>query len=196
MPTLMTLAKELPCSEEAVQVFGVLLFTDEHAHIKKALDDDDYWKAFGEVSGPQWPVFAIRAKKGAVGRPDFPDGFIGYMVPVWKEPAENRTFLRELEIQDTRSLPLLVIFAKGVRGELMKREIRLPDDSQDAVYAGVKKALRIVASALEGVDEANRKNAPGVMQAVHMAVDYEEQWQKLKKGFGVYQWLKRMLPQP
>lgn len=51
------------------RVFGVVLYTRAHANIKRVLDDDCYWEAFDEISGPRWNIFATRAEPG---RYDYP----------------------------------------------------------------------------------------------------------------------------
>ena len=47
-----------------VKVFGAIIYSDRHLHIKKLLRDEDYWRAFDEISGQRWAVFAARAIEG------------------------------------------------------------------------------------------------------------------------------------
>jgi len=75
-------------------VFGVIIYTDGNPYTKKVLRDQDYWSALDCVSGPRWPVFAIRPVQGNYvhRRPTFGPGEIGVMVDIvseWHEPIRK-----------------------------------------------------------------------------------------------------------
>lgn len=180
-------------SDSEANVFGIILYTDAHPHIKKLLKDDDYWEALDEWSGPQWAVYSTRALKGTVGLPEMPKGCVGFMVPVWKEPRENKKLLDAFEIESTESLPLLLVFAKDEDGSILKNEIKIPSSSVEESYNSLKEALNNISQALAKVEQKNLKNPLGVHSAVSFAIQNKKDWKRLRNGIKVWQWLKSVL---
>jgi len=174
-------------------IYGIILYTDAHPHIKKLLNDDDYWVALDEWSGSQWAVFSIRALKGEMGFPEMPRGVKGYMMPVWKEPRENKQLLDAFEIKSTESLPLLLIFAKDEDGSILKNEINIPSSSVEEAFNALKEELSNIAQAIGGIDSKNLKNPLGVHSAVSLAIQSKKDWKRLKKGVSLWQWLKSVI---
>lgn len=180
--------------EGEASLYGVVLYTDLHANIKKVLGDPDYWDAFHEASGPRWAVFSIRAKPRRMVVPDSPDGSIGYMVPVWKEPRENRALLEAFELDSTEALPALVVFTQCADGRVLRSVQRLEDTSVDAAYQSLRTALAVVSKALEGVREENLRDPEGVHTAVDVAIREQKEWQTTKKGVSVLRALRPFIP--
>lgn len=174
--------------------FGVILYTDEHPHIKKVLADDDYWAALDKMSGPRWAVFSIRAKAGYYGLPNLRPGTLGMMIPVWKEPRENEALLREFEIKSTKELPLLFVFAQGTYGEILRHSISLDDSSIEKAYDSLKIGIKVIAEAIQDVLPENLKSAEGVHAAINLSVSNYKYWQSIKKGISFYKWIKELLP--
>ncbi len=93
--------------ESLVDIFGLILFTDEHANIKKVINDEDYWSAFNKLSGKRWVIFSSKQKNGSDGYPPSRPGISQFMVPIWKEPEENKALLNYLELKNSKELPLI-----------------------------------------------------------------------------------------
>jgi hypothetical protein len=180
--------------DDLVDIFGLLLYTEEHANIKKVIVDDDYWASFHELSGRKWVVFSVRPLKGEYGFPEFPPGFYGMMCMIWKEPRENKELLEIFGLKDTKNLPLLVVFTHDAEGNILTNSIKLKDDSIDTAYNSIKESIKIVTDAVEGIDEKNRKNSEGVSNAINMAIFTHKQWQNFKRGLDFYQWVKGLKP--
>lgn len=111
----MRLAEICRGDKSLVDIFGVILYTDLHANIKKVLRDQDYWSSLDELSGNNWAVFCIKPEAGRLDYADSRPGQLGLMIPVWKEPEENMSLLEEFEIDSTRDLPLLLVFTIASR---------------------------------------------------------------------------------
>ena len=193
MSWISSLVEEHRNQDGLVDIFGLILFTDEHPNIKKVLRDDDYWDSLHEISGEKWAIFSIRPKKGSFGFPELGPGEVGLMVPVWKEPAENKPLLKEFGIRSTERLPLFIAFTH-IDGEILKTELRLKDGSIDDAYNSMKGAVSLLAEAVNNILPENSKNALGVHAAVELAVDGHNNWQALKKGIDFYGWIKGLLP--
>ena len=86
-------------SEHTVaRIFGFIMYTRRHAYIIKALRDNDLWIELDEISGANWPIFSVKpfVKPLSEGRYELPKSNRNssqMLVPIWKEPNENKEFL-------------------------------------------------------------------------------------------------------
>ena len=95
-----------------VKVFGSIIYSDRHPHIKKVLKDEDYWLALDNISGTRWAIFAVRTVEGRTELSGGgPKGSLGMMVQLWIEPSKNKQLMQYLEIESTEK-PLFVIFTR------------------------------------------------------------------------------------
>lgn len=195
-------------------LFGIILYSDAQAHVKKVLRDEDYWEALNEVSGPHLAVFAVRTKA-----PKAP-GDLGFVVPVWKEPRENLALLEDLQLPSTEKLPVIVWLTHD-RGDLLRCVVPLDDRTQEAAYASIKRALTVAGEAMENVAQAtsaktgakntgketgkktskkstgkrgNLRDPLGVFAAISLAVDNERDIKRLKKALKIWEFLKELKP--
>lgn len=186
------LVEEYRNKENLVDVFGLILFTDEHANIIKVLSDEDYWKSFHEISGSNWAVFSIKPQKGHFGYPNFGPGQLGLMVPVWKEPAENKKLLREFALESTENLPLFLIFTHAV-DEILQIKMKIDDSSIENAYSSIKGIITTISKAIKNISTENYKNPEGVFAALNFAMDNYKGIKILKKGLNFYSWIKGLL---
>ena len=128
-------------------LFGVILYSDAQAHVKKVLRDEDYWRSLDEVSGPHLAVFAIRTKAPETRRN------FDFVVPEWREPRENLPLLADLQLPSTERLPVIVWLTHD-GGDLLRCVVPLDDRTVEAAYASIKKALTVAAEAIENVAQA------------------------------------------
>jgi hypothetical protein len=154
----------IPVAGEA-SVYGVILYTDAHANVKKVLRDEDYWKALDNEAGVQLTVYAIRA----TAVPALPRDALRGFTAVRREPRENEELLEEFDLDDSRAFPLLVVFANEDTQGWRSLSIPLTDRSQDDAYNSLKEAVGLVSSALKGVDE-DRLRTEGAYNAVRYTV--------------------------
>jgi hypothetical protein len=180
--------------DEIASIFGVILYTNEHANIKRVLRNEDSWTAFDAVTGPHWVIFSIRPRQGQRTSVNAPPGTHAKMVPVWKEPEENKELLEVFEIESTEKLPLLLVFVEDENGEILKRSLKLKDTSIDDAYQSIKEALKLITKAVERVLPENRKIESRVFSAVHLAVSDYKDWEKFKKAIKFIKWAKKILP--
>jgi hypothetical protein len=172
-------------AEEQANLYGVIIYTDAHAYIKKVLRDEDYWQALDELSGPRWAVLAVRAARGEYGFPNLGPGQIGMMRMVWKEPRANKELLDAFEIDSTAGLPVIVIFAQDQDGEVYRTVLKIDDSSEESAFKSVKEILTTVADALEKVDESNLQKGVRAYHAVSYSISNHKEWEALRKGFKI-----------
>ena len=178
-------------------LFGIILYSDAQANVKKVLRDEDYWEALDEVSGPHLAVFAVRTKAPKV------PGNLDFVVPVWKEPRENLALLEDLQLPSTEKLPAIVWLTHD-RGDLLRCVVPLDDRTEEAAYASIKKALTIAGEAMENVAQAtsaktgkkggNLRDPLGVFAAMSFAVDNQRDVKRLKKALKIWEFLKELKP--
>lgn len=158
---------------DVLDVFGLILFTNAHPFVKKALRDDDLWASLGSVSGPRWPIFALRPKSGRYT--SFPPtGFalnsLIELPTVWEEPLENQIVLKELGVEDTSKLPLLLIFTKLRSGSIGQIYWRFkPGDNVEECYKSLRDTIESARSAIDQVTAENIKNNDEVLELMRTA---------------------------
>ena len=192
MDSFRTLVEEYKGKEGVAQLFGVLLYTDEHPHLKKALRDDDYWKSLDEITGDRFCVFSVKPAKGKYELPSFPSGSFGLMVEIWQEPAENKKLIELFELEDTKNIPMLLLFTE-FDGKFLKIELKLDDTGKDSAYSSIREQLEFSCSALSKIKDENLKNPSGLYAALSLHNDNRNCWKLLKKGVDLYAYIKKFL---
>ena len=174
-------------------LFGVIIYTDSHAYVRRILEDEAYWRALDEISGPQWTVFAACACHGGYVMPKQPQRNFEMMIRVWKEPKENRSLLDAFEIDSTENLPVLVVFAEAVDGTVHKKVMKIDDTFEDSTYKSIKRILEQVAAGLVAIDEEYlRKDTRAFDTVVNYRLRNFEEWDAVKKGIRFIKWLRSL----
>lgn len=192
MNPLNTLIEEYRNVDGVADIFGVILYTDEHPNIKKVLRDEDYWLSFHELTGKRFCVFSVKPKMGKFQIPSVTKGAIGFLVKIWNEPRDNEQLLDLFEIKSTEKLPLLLLFSE-VDGQYYKIELNLDDSSVDTAYSSIQEQMKFVVEALSQVKEENLKNPEGLYAALSHHYDNRNSFRRIKDGLGLYNYLKSLL---
>ncbi|NES25165.1 MAG: hypothetical protein F6K41_41240 [Symploca sp. SIO3E6] len=137
---------------EKFPFFGIVLFTEAHPHVVKALKDQEYYAALHEISGDSIAIFATMLFRGRLVYPDFPPGVVGMFVPIWQEPVQNKELLSWFDIKDSQKLPMFVLF--GFENSLLYyRKHSLKDSSVQESFDSLREVLSLVATTIQ--DNAN-----------------------------------------
>lgn len=159
--TIDTLVEEYKSQKGVANLFGVLLYTDEHPNIKKVLRDDDYWLSFHKLTGDRFCVFSVKPKKGVYVEPRARTGasfgVMGMMVRIWDEPDDNLELLELFELEDTKKLPMLLLFTQ-LGEQYLKIELPLDDTTQDTAYSSIREQLEFSCNALKQIKDEYLKN--------------------------------------
>ena len=193
MDSLSTIVENFRASDGVAHIFGVMLYTDEHPNIKKVLRDDDYWQSFHELTGDRFCVFSVKPKKGVYEMPSPPPGMCAMMMPIWHEPSDNKKLLEVFELEDTKSLPMLILFTIH-EGEYLKIELKLDDSSVESAYKSIKEQLEFSCNAINQIKVENLNNPQGLYAALSMHNDHKNKWSFIKKGIDIYAYIKNLLP--
>jgi hypothetical protein len=192
MSWLMDLAQKRAAGEDAPALFGVILYTDRNAYVKKVLRDEDYWAALSSISGPRWAVFSVRARSGEWERVEIPQGGLGLFLPVWKEPEANRELLDLFELDDTRHLPALVIFL--VEGKNVERVVcSIRESTVEETYNSIGSLCATVSAAIDRAS-AGGADPTFIFTTVKRSMQKDNAWQRLRQGYRVIKEIREWLP--
>lgn len=180
-------------------VFGVIIYTDENPYIKKVLRDEDYWSALDYVSGPRWPVFAIRPTPGKYVRrlPNSKPGTFGILVDMvseWCEPIENQDILNFLGLDDTRITPMLIVFCRGNNDEVLSMKHRIDEKNENRCYDSIRCVFKAVALSVERISPEYIKNTYEVYNLIESGLKTEIFWSRVKKITGWIQYINALKP--
>lgn len=179
---------------DIASIFGIIIYTDAHPHIKKLLADNDYWLALDEISGPAWAIFSIKPMQGyfELDKSNRQD-MMSFMVKVWREPRENKELLDAFELSSTRDLPLFLVFTQDNDGDILKIKYKIEGENIDETFSSLRRIVKTVTNAINGVSSENIKNPLGVYQAVSLASSNYFTIDRLKKGIKLYSWVKSLV---
>ena len=193
MTWALDLARTRQAQDDSPPLFGVIIYTDSHPNVKKVLRDEDYWIALDEISGPKWAVFSVRAHPGGWEIPRMPEGMIGMLTQVWKEPSANRELLSAFELEDTKELPAVVVFVLN-GDELHRTVIPLDDSTSDAAVSSIKSAFTEVADALASLDPEALGDSHTVFGAVNRKLGAHRNKKRIEDAYRVLKELRDWLP--
>ena len=185
--------------DDVHDVFGVIIYSDENPYVKKVLRDQDYWSALDHVSGPRWPVFSIRPAPGNYVRrlPNLGPGELGMMVDMvseWNEPVENRDILELLNLDNTRTTPMLIVFCRGNNDEVLSMKHKLDEKNENRCYDSIRCAFKAVAQSIEQIRPEYIKNTNEVYNLIESGLKTEIFWSRVQKVAGWYKYIKALKP--
>lgn len=149
------LKHEFKKQEENYRLFGILLFTDANPYVKKILRDQDYFLALNKVSGDHLGIFCTMLFEGKMIFPEHEFGRIGKIIPIWQEPEENEKLLKIFQINESRTLPCLVVFG-FYKDEMYFHKYFIEGDSEESAFNFLKNALELITKVIrENKDKEN-----------------------------------------
>jgi hypothetical protein len=153
------LNEKLREASDLFPLFGIILFTSSHPHVIKMLKDEDYLSALNDITGNHIAVFATTLFKGEYVTPSFKPGQIGMMCMIWEEPNENKKLLSWFDLNDSKKLPLLVLFGVDVQNDtLYSQKHSIKADSPQSTYNLLQEALSAVSTQIEDNISLDKKS--------------------------------------
>jgi hypothetical protein len=132
---------------EKYPLWGILLFTEAHPHVIKALKDIDYYNALNEISGNKIAILTTMLFRGRYISPEIRPGSFGDIIPIWDEPNKNKEVLSWFDIEDSRKLPLLVLFTIE-DNQLYHQHYSIDHDSSQEVFKSLREVLLLIPNEL------------------------------------------------
>ena len=125
----------------------------------KALRDSDFWDALDEISGPRWPIFAVKPlKDGEYRTSSSGPGLTSFLVQTWVEPSSNLPILEDFGLSSSESLPCFVVFIWDDNDELQCISVPIIGEDQISVYHSIEEIVKGVAKAEQNVLPECRHN--------------------------------------
>lgn len=151
-------------------IYGFILFTDEHPYMKKVMRDEDFWLEFNEKSGVYWPIFSVKTLHK-------------------QDISYNRKVLNFFNLNNTENdLPCLIIFALDSNNEELayQRTYKINGNSIDEVHNSIKKAIESVADIEKTIRESDNtelRSTPFVAWEASKSLDKLEVKDCIRHGF-------------
>ncbi len=132
------------CDNSTSRIFGFIMYTRGHSYIAKVLRDDDFWNELDEISGPRWPIFAVRPlERGHYKRPLSTEPF-QMMVPTWIEPNENKKYLDVFSLDKSSDLPCFIVFIWNDDDELEPITFKLSNRNIEEAFDSIREIVSII----------------------------------------------------
>lgn len=168
------------CDMSNSRIAGFILYTRKHANVAKILKDDDYWNSLDELSGPNWPIFAVRPLESRYcsirGRYD--PGTINMMLPTYHEPNANRRVLKYFGLEESVDLPCFIVFMWDDINQLCQIDLKIDDYSVDSAYNSIKEVVELISKAEQEILPEYKMST-----SVFRQVKSEIEGTKFRKGF-------------
>lgn len=152
-------ALRLKCDSAESRIFGFIMYTRRHSYIVKTLEDAAFWNELDEISGPRWPIFAV--KPLASGRYRIPyssmPGSFQMMVQTWVEPNENRKFLEVFSLEESQDLPCLVVFIWNEDDEIEQIVCKLSNRNLEEAFDSIREVVTVISEAEQQILPAYKK---------------------------------------
>lgn len=140
---IVEVAEKLIETHTKFPLFGILLFTEEHPYVVQLLKDKSFYTAIDIIAKEHIAIFATMLFTGEYKYPRPPLDAMPTILPIWKEPAENKKILSWFKIDDSRDLPVFVIF--GIKGDnLYYVNYRIDGDSVESVFNSIQDILLFI----------------------------------------------------
>lgn len=170
----------------ALSVFGLILYTGEHAHLAMVLRDPDYWKQFDIISGNRFVILSARP-----GKPK--RGTLSLMKETWDDPEANRALLSTFHVNSTEHLPKFVVFAQMPDDSILQYSIPLTDESKEAAHKQLKEVIATVSSAAAKIANEYAADTEGIFLAFETAIKGLKQRQAIKNSLKYIPFVEKIL---
>ncbi|UNC48950.1 hypothetical protein [Enterobacter huaxiensis] len=173
--------------------FGVIIYTNANALMRKLIEDEHYWDALHDRSGEKWNIYCLKASKGKDEFPPMPRGSMGMMVPVWKEPRENKELLELFEINNTKDAHF-VFFHFDEDKSIIFRKTLIEESSVEGMFNEVKKLIDEYTGIVEGVFPENSQEGTSMHIYAESKLSLDGRVKFLKKIISVARNFKFLIP--
>ena len=154
------LIKKLVDDNNLSRIYGFILYTRENPYVVKVLRDEDFWNALNDISGPNWPIFAVKPlEKGFYKtRGSSIPGVVGFMMQTWEEPRTNTQILTDFGLSNSKDLPCFVAFMWDDNDDLHSITVPISGNDIDSVYCSIEKIVRIIKETEDAISPEYKHN--------------------------------------
>lgn len=186
---LRDLTQLVKTEHDTIDIFGLILYSDSDANIKKVINDKDYWQSFNNISGIRWGIFAIKLKIGTYEIPDSDDKYMHFITTVWVEPETNKRILKEFGIENSKDLPLFVIYTYDENQDIIWLNLKLNDTSVETAYNSIKESISLMTESINKIHSESLNNTFEIFQILRTKLYNHKEMKLIKKGIKYLPWL-------
>ncbi len=163
------------------RICGIIMYTRAHRYVSEVLANSHAWDALDEISGSNWPIYAIRPEPVPSHTPV--RGRMYQMVRTGIDPNDNTKFLKFFNLQQ-RNLPCFVVFAWNDQGELEYFTWKIIDRPDPQAFDSITKIIEIINRAEQdvGPENATGMNLYNRVEYLCQIEEDKENGLKLLKG--------------
>ena len=176
----------------AASVFGFILYSHEHVHIKKLLNDEAYWRAIHEVSGPHWTIFAARILDGPNAEEDL-EPPSSLLQAVSLNSHQTQRLLQIFSVLAPLNPPVMTVFALDSAGDLRSRCFRIRGTTVEQAYGDIRLVVKTVSGVLTSMGRSISATPPNPWAPLAVALDLVHGWRLVTSGLEIWSWLKSRL---
>ena len=146
-------------------LFGIIVYTDEHPYIKKMLRDTDYWESLNART-KGWLIYAVRPGDNSLGVTE------DYLLPL-------------LDIQDSGNLPQLILITPTPDNHFLQRNYPIDDTNVETAYKSLQSTVDKVTAAVAKINAQDRDGVD-IHKVVTDALDHElakQRWKRVSFPF-------------
>ena len=159
------------CEGATSRIYGFIMYTRRHSYIIKVLRDNDFWNELNEISGPNWPIFSIKPlQEGEYEMRGSDRGVFSMMTPIWKEPNENRKYLKFFSLEESKDRPCFIAFIWKDNNELEQVTWKLSNDSEQEAFDSIREVVNII-SQTEALIQPEYKRTENVFRNVRQNIE-------------------------
>lgn len=141
------------------RLYGFILYSRQHPFVAMALQNSFLWNALDDISGPRWPIFAVKPlEKGEYRTSSSRPGYTSFLVQTWVEPNSNLPILHDFGLSSSESLPCFVAFIWDDNNELQCISVPIKGKDPISVYHSIEEIVQVVAKAERNVLPEYRHN--------------------------------------
>lgn len=192
----LSLIKDLVDGDQSLsRIYGFILYTESDPFVVKVLKDDDFWNALNDLSGVNWPIFAVRPLiqgcRTIIGPSKY--NSIGFLVSSWDEPKQNLPLLNEFDLDKSEDLPCFVAFMWDDKENLQEIVVPINGSSIEECYKSIKKIVKTITNAEKNVlpefkhSETVFRNVKADLEAIQVQSKW---WNRGKKVLRIFEFLK------
>lgn len=191
MVTVKKLMEYGASNEDVMQIFGVILFTDEHPNVKKVLRDEDYWRAFNSLTGENFVMFSVKPEAPVMVYPEGDSNVLHMMVKIAKETEDTKALFKTFEIDGRKDLPAIYLFTE-IEGQYFKVQLKISDESVALANESIKDEIEFIDKAIKRIRKENYDNPEGLYAAFENHCANRAQLNKLNSLLGIYKFFKNL----
>lgn len=157
------------------RIYGFILYTRKNPYVVKVLRDDDFWNSLNDISGANWPIFAVKPheQNHHVSRSYSVPGALGFMVQTGVTLELNTKFLIDFGLSDYEDLPCFVAFMWDDNDNLQSITVPIRGNDISTVYSSIETIVRLIS-------ETESKILPEYKQNVEVFRNVSDQLKALE----------------